>query len=112
MLTDRQKKDLKKRLRFVAGQLDAIERMVEDDRSPEEIYVQLLSMQSGFAKSVMTTFEDEHRRALASLIVEREERCPGEACDVCDAVADARARFPNLTTKEVLRHLSMLELKE
>lgn len=108
MLTSRQKKEMMKRLRYISGQLAAIEQMVEQDRSPEDIYVQLLSIESAFTSSVMQTFETEHRKALAALIVERQATCPGSTCGACELVRDARSRFPNLTAKEVLHHLALL----
>lgn len=108
MLDHRQKKDLKKRLRFITGQLEAIERMVEEDHDAAAIHVQLQSVQSALTRSVMGTFETEHRRALAAEIVERQQRCPGPSCQVCDMVCTIQRDFPNLTIKQVLDHLGEL----
>ena len=112
MLDHRQKKDLTKRIRFISGQLAAIETMIAGDRSPEAIYLQLRSVQSALSRSVIATFETAQRQALASAVVDRRENCPGAACDICDAVEVIRRDFPNLTIEQVLEHLALLEARD
>ena len=47
------KKDLTKRINYVIGHLSAIEKMIEEDRDPSDIYVQLRSVESAFRKSIV-----------------------------------------------------------
>ncbi len=95
------KKDLTKRINYVIGHLSAIEKMIEEDRDPSDIYVQLRSVESAFRKSIVETFETEHRLELAERIVDELENCPG-SCQYCDLVETLKKDFPKLTLTQVL----------
>jgi DNA-binding FrmR family transcriptional regulator len=112
MLSARQKKNLTRRIRSAAGQLAAIERMIDDDRPAAEIHTQLLAVGAALGGSMIAAFEDEQRRALAALIVERQEACPGPGCALCDLVREIRTRFPRLAIREVLQHIATLERQD
>ena len=109
MLSARQKKSLTRRIRSASGQLAAIERMIEEDRPAMEIHTQLLAVGAALGGSLIAAFEDEQRRALAALLVERREGCPGPGCEACDLVREIGAKFPGLTIREVFLHLAALE---
>lgn len=76
-MDSKQKKELNKRIKYVIGHLSAIEKMIEDGRDSSEIYAQLRAVESAFSKSVLETFEKEHRLELAERVVEALENCPG-----------------------------------
>ncbi len=63
--------------------------MVEEDRDSSEIYTELHAVESAFSKSVLDTFEKEHRLELAEKVVDALENCPG-TCKYC-GVAFAEA---------------------
>ena len=111
MLESKEKRELIKRLNYVKGQLAGIEKMINDGRDPEEIYIQLRSIESAFQKSILQTFEEQHRRALAKVIVSELDSCPG-ACSHCNDLEAIKKAFPRWTLKQVLNALQNLRRKE
>ena len=97
----KQKKELTKRIKYVIGHLSAIEKMIEEGRDSSEIYTQLRAVESAFAKSILDTFEKEHRLELAEKVVEALENCPG-TCEYCDLVETLKRDFPKLSLTQVL----------
>ena len=107
-MTARQRKALLKRIKYVTGQLVAVERMLNQDKEPSGIYVQLRSVESAFRKSIVDTFETEHRLELAERIVEELENCPG-SCDYCRLVETLKQDFPKLTLTQVFEGLHQIK---
>ena len=101
-------KSLLQRLHFAQGQITGVEKMIEDGRSPEEIYIQLRSLESAFGKSIMQSFEDQHRKELAKRLVEFLSCCGGP-CDDCDKLEVIKKEFPKLTMPEILETLKTIE---
>jgi DNA-binding FrmR family transcriptional regulator len=100
-MNSKQKKELTKRIKYVTGQLAAINKMIAEGKNSSEIFVQLRSVESAFRKSIIDTFETEHRLELAERIVEELENCPG-SCQYCDVVDTLKKDFPKLTLTQVL----------
>lgn len=111
MLSNKEKRELIKRLNYVRGQLSGIEKMVQDGREPDEIYVQLRSIESAFQKSILQTFETQHREALAQTIMSELDNCPGK-CQYCNDIEAIKKVFPRLTIKQVLDTLHNFKRKE
>lgn len=107
-MNSKKKKALLKRIRFVNGQLSGIEKMLEQDRQPLDIYIQLLSVESAFRKSIIETFETEHRLELGECIVDELENCPG-SCEYCTLLAILKRDFPKLTLMQVLDVLHQIK---
>ena len=107
-MNSKQKKELSKRIKFVTGQLAAIEKMLDQGREPSDIYVQLRSVESAFHKSIVNTFETEHRLELAERIVDELQSCPG-SCQYCDLVEALKRDFPKLTLTQVLEGLHQIK---
>jgi DNA-binding FrmR family transcriptional regulator len=108
-MTAKQKnKEITKRIRFIKGQLDAIEKMIDAGRTSSDIYTQLRSVESAFQKSILGTFETEHRLELAERIVRELEDCPG-SCQYCNLVETLRRDFPKLTLTQVLDGLHQIK---
>lgn len=107
-MNSKQKKELTKRIRYVAGQLAAVEKMIADGKDSSEIFVQLRSVESAFQKSIFETFETEHRLELAERIVSELENCPG-SCEYCDLVETLKKDFPKLTLTQVLDGLHRIK---
>lgn len=108
MANIRQNKELTKRLKYIAGQVQAIVTMIHEGRSPQDIHAQLQSVQAAFRKSIMATFEDQHRKELAALVVRRQDECPG-SCSYCDFIASVKHDFPNLEIGQVLELLHRIQ---
>ena len=106
----KQKKELNKRIKYVIGHLSAIEKMFFNDTATTEIYTQLRAVESAFSKSVLDTFEKEHRLELAERVVEALEDCPG-TCEYCELVDTLKRDFPKLTLTQVLDGLHQIKKK-
>ena len=109
-MDSKQKKELTKRIKYVVGHLSAIEKMIEEGRDSSEIYAQLRAVESAFSKSVLDTFEKEHRLELAERVVEALENCLG-TCEYCDLVDTLKRDFPKLTLTQVLDGLHQISTK-
>ncbi len=107
MLKAQHKKSLTKRVRFIAGQLDAILKMIDNDEDSEKILQQLRSVESALQSSVLETFESAHRLQLAEQIVQELEDCPG-SCQYCQLVETLKRDFPKLTITQVFDGLHQL----
>lgn len=107
-MNSRQKKELSKRIRYVTGQLAAVNKMITEGRDSSEVLVQLRSVESAFRKSIVERFEAEHRFELAQRIVEELESCPG-SCEYCDLVDTLKKDFPRLTLTQVLDGLHQIK---
>ena len=107
-MNSKRKKELLKRIKYVAGQLAAVEKMLSQDREPSDIYVQLRSVESAFRKSIVDTFETEHRLELAERIVGELENCPG-SCQYCELIETLKQDFPRLTLTQVLEGLHQIK---
>ena len=104
-------RELRKRLNYVKGQLAGIEKMIAEGRNPVEIYTQLRSIESAFQKSILQTFEAEHRSELSQLLARQLEDCPG-TCGHCEDVEAIRKMFPRLSMQQVLAGLQKFKGKE
>lgn len=107
-MESKRKKDVIKRINYVIGDLTSIKKMIEQGKSSSDIYVQLRSVESAFRKSILATFETEHRRELAERIVEELENCPG-SCEYCELVETLKRDFPKLTLTQVLNGLHKIK---
>ncbi|TSA22205.1 hypothetical protein D4R75_05315 [bacterium] len=107
-MNSKQKKEITKRIKYVTGQLAAINKMIAEGKNSLDIFVQLRSVESAFRKSIVETFETEHRLELAERIVEELEGCPG-SCGYCDLVDTLKRDFPKLTLTQVLDGLHQIK---
>ena len=85
--------------------------MIEEGRDSSEIYTQLHAVESAFAKSVLDTFEKEHRLELAERVVEELENCPG-SCEYCDLVGTLKRDLPKLSLTQVLDGLHQIKRRK
>lgn len=110
-MDSKRQKDIIKRINYVIGDLTSIRTMIEEGRDPSAIYVQLRSVESAFRKSILDTFETEHRMELAERIVEELENCPG-SCQYCEVVETLKRDFPKLSLTQILDGLHQVSRKE
>jgi DNA-binding FrmR family transcriptional regulator len=108
MMNSKRKKDVIKRINYVIGDLTSIRKMIEQGKNSSDIFVQLRSVESAFRKSILGTFEAEHRMELAERIVEELENCPG-SCEYCELVETLKRDFPKLSLTQVLNGLHKIK---
>ena len=85
--------------------------MIAEGKDSSDIFVQLRSVESAFRKSIVETFETEHRLELAERIVEELENCPG-SCQYCDLVDTLKRDFPKLNLTQVLDGLHQIKKRK
>ncbi len=111
MLQERDKKTLTKRIRFIVGQLGAVQKMIDEGADGSAIYQQLRSVEAALRSSVLGTFEEAHRLELAEQIVRELEECPG-SCQYCELVETLKRDFPKLSITEVLDGLHQINQRK
>lgn len=104
-------KKMKKQLHIMKGQIDGIEKMIDEDRDAEEIYTQFKSIEGSFRKTFHGLLEDILRKNLALKIVKVVNACPGN-CQDAEKIEFIRNEFPKMEMKKVASIINEIELIE
>lgn len=96
---------LKKQLHIIKGQIDGIEKMIDEDREGEEIYTQFKAIEGNFQKTFHELLEDILRKNLALKIVKVVNACPGN-CRDAEKIEFIRNEFPKMEIKKVASIIS------
>jgi DNA-binding FrmR family transcriptional regulator len=107
VLEQNEKKAILKRLRFIEGQVRGVEKMIEEDRSVQDIFVQLKALEQGINKAIYVVFEEQLKKRLAEVLSERLAACPGN-CSDAERLQFTRKQFASLDLKGVIDSLSWL----
>lgn len=102
-------RDLKKRLHHIKGQLEGIERMLDEERSANDIYIQFKAVEGALQKAIYVVLDETLRRELAEKIVKVIDACPGN-CGNEDKIEFIRQEFPNLELKKIAAMISEIEV--
>ncbi len=105
MLSRGEKKVLKRQLNSIQGQITAIDKMIEQDRSAEDIYIQFKAVEGIVDKALYDILDDLFRKNLATALVKAAEACPGD-CDDCDRLEILKKEFGTMNLREVFKHLT------
>ncbi|GAA4464969.1 hypothetical protein GCM10023189_44960 [Nibrella saemangeumensis] len=101
-------RDLKKRLHYIKGQIEGIERMLDEQRDPNEIFVQFKAVEGALQKAIYVVLDETLRKDLAQKIVNVVNACPGN-CGDADKIEFIRQEFPKLGLKEVSQVIAQLQ---
>lgn len=101
-------RDIKNRLKSVSGQVDAIVRMLDEDKSPKDILLQLKSVESALQKAHHLLLDEVYRKALAIQIVNARNTCPGD-CGNEEEIEAIRRKFPDLELEELTHKMEEIE---
>ena len=104
MLSGKEKRELKKQLNAIQGQLKAIEKMVEKDRDVEEIFIQCKAVEGIIQKAIYGVMDELLRKKFAEVLVKAVNDCPGE-CASCTDIEELKKQFANMSLKEVHKYL-------
>lgn len=110
MLSAEEKKVLKRQLNSIQGQISAIDKMIDQDRSAEDIYVQFKAVEGIVDKALYDILDDLFRKNLAVILVKGLEACPGD-CEDCDRFEIIKNQFSKMDLNEVFKHLTRLNQK-
>lgn len=86
--SERVKADMNRRLRRIEGQVQGVQRMLDDDRDCREIVQQLQAIRSA-VQNATTLFMQSYAR---DCLLQTEELGPAERADLVDELLDLMAR--------------------
>ncbi len=58
-ISQREKKEIIKRLHHIKGQLGGVEKMLDDDRPVKEVYFQLIAVEKALHEAIYGVFDDQ-----------------------------------------------------
>lgn len=111
MLNQHEKKAVLKRLHTIQGQLNGIEKMIDEGRSVQDIFNQLKAVEKGVHSTIYDVLEDQLKMHLAEVLSVRLAACPGNCSDV-ERLQFTRREFANLDLKAIIESLSWLAPEE
>jgi CsoR family transcriptional regulator, copper-sensing transcriptional repressor len=100
--------DIIKRLHYVKGQLDGIERMINDDKDPDKIITQFKAAEEGLNKAHFLLLDEVFRKGLALKLVEVMNACPGN-CQEFEKIAFLQRKFPELGLDEITEKMKEVD---
>lgn len=101
-------RDIKNRLKSLSGQVDGIVRMLDEDKSPKDILLQMKSVESGLQKAHHLLLDEVYRKTLAIQIVNARNTCPGD-CGNEEKIEALRQQFPGLELEELTQKMEETE---
>lgn len=107
MLEPRGKKQLRTRLRQIAGQIDGIEKLIESDREIREVVRQLKATEKAIQAVLYDALDSQLRLQVAERLSKRLAVCPGD-CSDAERLQWMRREFPQLDLKSIVSSLEWL----
>jgi DNA-binding FrmR family transcriptional regulator len=104
MLSSKDKRIIKKRLHYIKGQMEGIEKMIDEDREPSDIHAQFKAVEGALQKAIYVVLDEALRSELAVKIVNVVNACPGN-CEDAEKIKFIKKEFPNLDLKKVVQIL-------
>lgn len=106
-ISQKEKREIVKRLHYIKGQLGGIEKMLDDDRPVKEVYAQLRAVERALHKSIYVVLDDQLKKHFAEVLAERLALCPGD-CDDAERLQFLKSEFAKLDLKELIDDLAWL----
>lgn len=101
-------RDLKKRLHYLKGQIEGIERMLDGNRDAYDVYIQFKAIEGAIQKAIYVVLDEKLRKELALLIVKVGNACPGD-CKDANRLEIIRQEFPRLDLKRLTQMISEVQ---
>lgn len=101
------KKAVSKRLHYLEGQLKGIKKMIDEDRSIQEVFNQLKAVEQGVHSTIYDVLEDQLKMHLAEVLSVRLAACPGN-CNDAERLQYTRKQFGELDLKGIIESLGWL----
>ncbi len=102
------KEDVLKRLRYLKGQVNGIEKMLEENRDPNQIIHQFKAVEEALHKAHFLLLDEVFRKGLALKLAEVLKACPGN-CQEADKIAFLKEKFPQLELGEIADKIKEVE---
>ena len=103
----REKKEFLKRLHYIKGQLDGIEKMMENGREMGDIFGQLKAVEKGLHQAIYGVLDGQLKKQFAELLSERLTLCPGD-CDDAERLQVLKRDFPKFELKDLVKEYGWL----
>jgi CsoR family transcriptional regulator, copper-sensing transcriptional repressor len=105
------KRETKKRLHYLQGQLGGIERMLDQERPVKDIFAQLKAVEKGIQQALYNVLNDELRKRFAEALAERLTLCPGD-CDDAERLRFLKNEFGSLEIGGLIDGLAWLRTSQ
>ena len=106
-MSQKEKKEVIKRLHHIKGQLGGIEKMLIGDRPVKEVYAQLKAVEKALHQAIYGVLDDQMKKHFAEVLVERLALCPGD-CDDAERLQFLKSEFARFDFKELIDELAWL----
>ena len=106
-ISQKQKREITKRLHYIKGQLAGVERMIDSERPVKEIYTQLKAVEKGLHQAIYGVLDGQLKKYFAEILAERLALCPGD-CDDAERLQFLRHEFSKLDLKALIDELAWL----
>lgn len=106
-VSQREKKEIIKRLHYIKGQLSGIEKMMQDGRAVKDVYGQLKAVEKALHQAIYVVLDDQLKKHFAEVLAERLAVCPGD-CDDAERLQFLKHEFSKLDLKNLIDKLAWL----
>lgn len=96
--------DLVKRLSTIKGQIEAIIKMMDDDKDPDQVLNQFKAADQGLQRAHHLLLDEVFRKSLALKLVQVINACPGN-CKDADKIEFMKEQFPMLEFDQITTNL-------
>lgn len=96
--------NLIKRLNSIKGQIEAITRMLEEGKDPDQISIQFKAADQGLQKAHFLLLDEVFRKSLALKLVKVMNACPGN-CPDAQKIELLQQQFPLIEDNELTRKM-------
>lgn len=107
IINQKEIKEFIKRLHFIKGQIEGIEKMMNDGREVKEVFDQLKAIEQGLHKAIYDVLDDQLKKQFAGLLAERLALCPGD-CDDAGRLQLLKREFPKLEPQDLVKEYGWL----
>lgn len=100
--------DIIKRLHYIKGQIEGIEKMLDEGKEPEKILTQFKASEEGLSKAHFLLLDEVFRKGLALKLVEVMNACPGN-CQEVDKIDFLKKKFPDIGLDELTQKMKEVD---
>lgn len=100
--------DIINRLHYVKGQLEGIEKMINEGKDPDKIIIQFKASEEGLSKAHFLLLDEVFRKGLALKLVEVMNACPGN-CQEAEKIDFLKKKFPDIELNELTQKIKEVD---
>lgn len=108
MLPKELTRDIINRLHYVKGQLEGIEKMINEGKDPDKIIIQFKASEEGLSRAHFLLLDEVFRKGLALKLVEVMNACPGN-CQDAEKIDFLKRKFPDIELNELTQKIKEVD---